>query len=103
MKRFLARYSYSTGRPAPACLQTLGSYSPCSASATHSFNKRRGETVHIMEGPHFAVAHYFDFFGMPSESLRIPAQLKLTRTLHFSSNIRNQISLVDATRSSCAK
>ena len=98
MKRFFTSYSYSTGRPAPTCLQTLGSYFPRSASFTHSFNKRRGETVHIMEGSHFAVAHHFHFFGMPSEFLKGPAQLTLTRTHRFSSNIWTQISLADATR-----
>jgi hypothetical protein len=98
MKRFFLPYLYSTGRPAPTCLQTLGSYFPCSASFTHSFNKRRGETVHIMEGPYFAVARHPSFFGMPLEYLRGPAQLAVTRTLRFSSNSRNQISLADATR-----
>lgn len=98
MKRFLTFDSYSTGRPAPTCLQTLGSYVPYSASFTHSFNKRRGETVHIAEGSHFAVAHHFHFFEVLSKFLKDLAQLNLTRTLHFSSNIRNQISLADATR-----
>ena len=98
MKRFFTSYSYSTGRPAPTCLQTLGSYFPRSASFTHSFNKRRGETVHITAGPHFAVACCLSFFGMPLEYLRGPAQLMLRRTLRFSSHIRTQISLADATR-----
>ena len=98
MKRFFISHLYSTGRPAPTCLQTLGSYVPCSASSTHSFNKRRGETVHITEGRHFAVARRPRFFGRPLESLRDSVQLKLTRTLRFSSNIRTQISLADATR-----
>ena len=98
MKSFFLSYLYSTGRPASTCLQTLGSYFPCSASSTHSFNKRRGETVHITEGSRFAVARHPRFFGMPSECLRGPAQLKLTRTLRFSSNNRIQISLANATR-----
>src|SRR5579872_1125126 len=93
MQRFLTSHLYSTGRPAPTCLQTLGSYVPCSASSTHSFNKRRGETVHITERRHFAVARRPSLLGMPPEYLRLPAQLKPTRTLRFSSNIRIQISL----------
>ncbi len=97
MQRFLTSYLYSTGRPAPTCLQTLGSYVPCSASSAHSFNKRRGETVHITERRHFAAARCPRFLGMPLEYLKGPVQLKLTRTLRFSSNIRIQISL-DATR-----
>lgn len=98
MKRFFTSHLYSTGRPAPTCLEAPGSHFLCSASSTHSFHKRRGETVHIMEGPHFAVAHQFHFFGMPCECLRGPAQLKLTRTVRFSSNIRIQISLANAMR-----
>lgn len=96
MKLFFSSNSYSTGRPAPTCPQTLGSYVPCSASSAYSFNKRRGETVHIVERPHFAVVRRPRFLGMV-EYLRFPAQLKLTRTLDFSSNIRSQISL-DFTR-----
>jgi len=98
MKHFFISHLYSTGRPAPTCLQALGSYFPCSASSAHSFNKRRGETVHITERPDFAAARRPGFFGTPLEYLRGSVQLKLTRTLRFSSNIRTQISLADATR-----
>jgi len=98
MKSFSLFYLHSTGRPASICLQTLGSYSPCSASSAHSFNKRRGETVHTTERPHFAVTRRPRFFGMPLEYLKGPAPFTFTRTLRFSSNIRIQISLADATR-----
>ena|GEM_PF-3817134 len=97
MKLFFSSYSYSTGRPAPTCPQRLGSYVPCSTSSAYSFNKRRGETVHIVERPHCAVARRPRFLGMVLKYVRFPAQLKLTRTLDFSSNIRSQISL-DSTR-----
>lgn len=98
MKRFFTSYLYSTGRPAPTYLQTLGSYVPCSASSTHSFNKRRGETVHFKERRHFEVARRPHFLGMPLGYLKGPAQLMLMRNLRFSSHIRTQISLADATR-----
>lgn len=97
MKPFFSSYSYSTGRPASTCLQTLGSHFLCSASSAYSFNKRRGETVHIVERPYFAVVRRPRLLGMPLEYLRFPAQLKLARTLRFSSNIRIQIPL-DTTR-----
>lgn len=80
MQRFFLLNLYSTGRPVPTCLQTLGSYVPCSASSTHSFNKRRGETVHFKERRRFAVARRPHLLGMPLEDLRGPVQLMLTRT-----------------------
>ena len=98
MNRFFLSSYLFTGRPASIFLLRLTSYFNRFVSPVNSFNKRGGETVHYAGGSWLAVACNSRLSGMPLEYFQGSAQVKIKRTLLFSSTMQIQISLADATR-----